>query len=42
MMYRDARNSSNISRKQEMPLTIFLEVELFDIWSMNFMGPFPS
>ena len=32
----------NILRKNEMPLTTFLEVELFDIWEMNFMGPFSS
>ena len=25
-----------------MPLTTLLEVELFDIWEMNFMGPFSS
>ena len=23
-----------------MPLTTFLEVELLDVWGMNFMGPF--
>ena len=26
----------------EPPLQTILEVELFDIWGMNFMGPFPS
>lgn len=41
MMYHEARNfvkrydtcqrTNNISRKQEMPLTIFLEIELFDV-----------
>ncbi|XP_071909601.1 uncharacterized protein [Coffea arabica] len=41
-MYRDAREyvkncdacqrTGNISRKNEMPLTTFLEVELFDVW----------
>ena len=25
-----------------MPLTNILEVELFDVWSIDFMGPFPS
>ena len=31
----------NISNKQELPLTNSLEVELFDIWGIDFMGPFP-
>ena len=25
-----------------MPLTGVLEVELFDVWGIDFMGPFPS
>ena len=25
-----------------MPLKNILEVELFDIWGIDFMGPFPS
>ena len=25
-----------------MPLTNVLEVELFDVWGIDFMGPFPS
>ncbi|XP_060965111.1 uncharacterized protein LOC133034108 [Cannabis sativa] len=33
---------SNISRRNEMPLTGILEVELFDVWGIDFMGPFPS
>ena len=32
----------NISRKNEMPLTNILEIELFDVWGIDFMGPFPS
>ncbi|KAL5569425.1 hypothetical protein UlMin_026000 [Ulmus minor] len=32
----------NISRKHEMPLNNILEVELFDVWGIDFMGPFPS
>ena len=32
----------NITRKHEMPLQGILEVELFDVWGINFMGPFPS
>ncbi len=25
-----------------MPLHSILEIELFDVWGINFMGPFPS
>ena len=30
----------NISRRDEMPLNILLEVEIFDVWGIDFMGPF--
>ncbi|KAL4383654.1 hypothetical protein GQ457_15G018670 [Hibiscus cannabinus] len=32
----------NISRRNEMTLQNILEVELFDVWGIDFMGPFPS
>jgi hypothetical protein len=32
----------NISKRHEMPLNTILEVELFDVWGIDFMGPFPS
>ena len=32
----------NLSRKNEMPLNFILEVEIFYVWGINFMGPFPS
>ena len=32
----------SISKQDEPPLQPILEVELFDIWEMDFMGPFPS
>ena len=31
----------SISRKDELPMHTILEVELFDLWGMDFMGPFP-
>ena len=31
-----------ICRRDEAPLKGILEVELFDVWGINFMGPFPS
>ena len=32
----------NISRRDEGPLKGILEVDLFDVWGIDFMGPFPS
>ena len=32
----------NLSRRNEMPQNYILEVELFDVWGIDFMGPFPS
>ncbi|XP_075473858.1 uncharacterized protein LOC142504902 [Primulina tabacum] len=31
----------NISRRHKLPLTNILEVELFDVWGIDFVGPFP-
>ena len=31
----------NLSRKNDMPLNFILEVEIFDVWGIDFMGPFP-
>ncbi|KAL4355228.1 hypothetical protein GQ457_06G012260 [Hibiscus cannabinus] len=36
------QRTRNISRRNEMPLQNILEVELFDVWGIEFMGPFPS
>ena len=32
----------SISKQDEPPMRTILEVELFDLWGMDFMGPFPS
>ena len=32
----------SISKWDKQPLQVILEVELFDIWGMDFLGPFPS
>ena len=32
----------NINHKNQMPLTNILVSEIFDIWGIDFMGPFPS
>ena len=34
--------TGSLSRKNEMPLNFILEVEIFDVWGIDFMGPFPS
>ncbi|KAL4384267.1 hypothetical protein GQ457_15G020160 [Hibiscus cannabinus] len=51
-LFKDAHNfykacdrcqrTRNIYRRTEMPLQCILEVELFDVWGIDFMGPFPS
>ena len=32
----------NMSKRDEMPLNVLLEVEVFDVWGIDFMGPFVS
>ncbi|XP_074336430.1 uncharacterized protein LOC141673576 [Apium graveolens] len=32
----------NMSKRDEVPLNVFLEVEIFDVWGIDFMGPFIS
>lgn len=51
-MFRDAnrfvsrcdvcQRQGNISKRNEMPQQFILEVEVFDVWGVDFMGPFPS
>ncbi|KAL4272734.1 hypothetical protein GQ457_13G016470 [Hibiscus cannabinus] len=36
------QRTRNISKRNEMPLQNILEVELFDVWGIDFMVPFPS
>ncbi|KAL2466835.1 reverse transcriptase [Abeliophyllum distichum] len=36
------QRTGNVSRKNEMPLNNILEVEIFDVWGIDFMGPFPQ
>ena len=35
------KRMGNISKRHEMPLQGILVVQLFDLWGMDFMGPFP-
>ncbi|CAN6697951.1 unnamed protein product [Malus baccata var. baccata] len=51
-IFRDARTfcmscdrcqrMGNIGPKQQMPQTPIFSVEIFDVWGIDFMGPFPS
>ena len=40
--YDKCQRMRSISKRDEPPLQTILQVELFDIWGMDFMGPFPS
>ena len=31
-----------MGKKDHMPLTSIIEIEIFDVWGINFMGPFPN
>ncbi|XP_058774424.1 uncharacterized protein LOC131648708 [Vicia villosa] len=35
------QRTGNISKRNQMPQKGILEVELFDVWGIDFMGPFP-
>ncbi|XP_070057288.1 uncharacterized protein [Nicotiana tomentosiformis] len=36
------QRQGSISRKHEMPMNFVMEVEIFDLWGIDFMGPFLS
>ncbi|XP_070040759.1 uncharacterized protein [Nicotiana tomentosiformis] len=36
------QRGGGISKKNEMPLTTILEIDIFDVWGIDFMGPFVS
>ena len=40
--YDRCQRMGNISRRDKGPFKGILEVELFDMWRIDFMGPFPS
>nr|XP_009759208.1 PREDICTED: uncharacterized protein LOC104211783 [Nicotiana sylvestris] len=40
--YDECQRTGNISRRHEMPMTTIQEVEIFDMWGIDFMGPFIS
>ncbi|XP_073120183.1 uncharacterized protein [Henckelia pumila] len=52
VVFRDARayviacdrcqRTGNVSNRNEMPLNNIMECEVFDVWGIDFMGPFPT
>ncbi|XP_057741309.1 uncharacterized protein LOC130959863 [Arachis stenosperma] len=38
----ECQRSGNLPKRNEMPQNFILELELFDVWGINFMGPFPT
>ncbi|XP_070010623.1 uncharacterized protein [Nicotiana sylvestris] len=36
----ECQRAGGISKKDEMPLTTILKVDIFDVWGIDFMGPF--
>ena len=42
MGYDKCQRTGNISKRHEMPQSAILETELFDVWGISLIGPFPS
>ncbi|XP_070050139.1 uncharacterized protein [Nicotiana tomentosiformis] len=38
--YDECKRADGISKQNEMPLTTILEINIFDVWGIDFMGPF--
>ncbi|XP_070035077.1 uncharacterized protein [Nicotiana tomentosiformis] len=38
----ECQRAGGIFKKDEMPLTTILEIDIFDVWGIDFMGPFVS
>ena len=38
----NCQRTGNLGHRDQMPLTPILACEIFDIWGIDFMGPFPS
>ncbi|KAF8109268.1 hypothetical protein N665_0099s0019 [Sinapis alba] len=37
----ECQRQGNISKRNEMPQNFILEIEMFDCWVIDFIGPFP-
>ncbi|XP_070034227.1 uncharacterized protein [Nicotiana tomentosiformis] len=40
--YDECQRADGISKKNDVPLTTILEIDIFDVWGIDFMGPFVS
>jgi hypothetical protein len=40
--YNQCQRHKNINTKDAMPLISNLQIDIFDVWGINFMGPFPN
>ncbi|XP_070041190.1 uncharacterized protein [Nicotiana tomentosiformis] len=38
----ECQRADRISKKNEIPLTTILEIDIFEVWGIDFMGPFVS
>jgi hypothetical protein len=38
----ECQRTGNISQRKSMPLKYNLQIDLFDVWGINFMGPFKN
>ena len=38
----ECQRAGNLTKRNEMPQQFILELELFDVWGIDFMGPFPT
>ena len=41
-VYDNCQRAGNISQRNEMPQQSLLYCEIFDVWGIDFMGPFPN
>jgi hypothetical protein len=41
-MCNSCQRHGNINSRNVMPLTTNLQIELFDVWGIDYMGPFPK
>ena len=37
----ECQRAGSLPKKNEMPQRYIMELELFDVWGIDFMGPFP-
>jgi hypothetical protein len=40
--YNQCQRHENINTRDAMPLTLNLQIDIFDVWGIDFMGPFPN